>query len=190
MHKGLPIIAFASQAEWEGWLEIEHENSPGLWLKLAKKDSGIASPTYAEALDVALCYGWIDGQKASFDESFWLQRFTSRRAKSKWSQRNCARAEELIELGLMQAAGLREIESAKQDGRWDAAYEPQSAAQVPDDLQSKLDENPQAQAFFDTLDSRNRYAILYRIQDAKRPETRARRIEQFVAMLSEGKAIY
>lgn len=146
--------------------------------------------TYAEALDVALCYGWIDSQKAGFDETYFLQRFTPRRTRSKWSKVNCQRAEELIRGGEMQPAGLREVERAKADGRWDAAYESQSTATVPDDLQAALDGNPRAREFFATLDSANRYAILYRIQDAKRPETRVQRIEKYVAMLSEGKKLH
>ncbi|MCO6452860.1 MAG: YdeI/OmpD-associated family protein [Caldilineales bacterium] len=189
-YKGLPVIHFNSENEWERWLEAEHAQAQGLWLKLAKKDSGIPTVSYAEAVDVALCFGWIDGQKAAFDESYWLQRFTPRRSRSKWSQKNRARAEELMALGRMRAPGLRVIEAAKADGRWEAAYEPQSVAQIPADLQQALDENPNAKAFFEQLDSRNRYAILYRIQEAKRAETRARRIEQFVAMLSEGRTLY
>ena len=157
---------------------------------MAKKATGIPTVTYAEALDVALCYGWIDGQRKRVDEQWFIQRFTPRRARSNWSKVNRDKVERLIADGKMQPAGLREIERAKEDGRWDAAYDSPSAATVPDDLQQALDANPAAAAFFATLNSQNRFAILYRVQDAKRPETRARRIETFVAMLAEGKSVY
>ena len=186
----LPIIPFATPESWQTWLAEHHATSPGLWLKLAKKATGIPSITYDEALDSALCYGWIDGQKGSYDEQFWLQRFTPRRPKSKWSKRNREIVARLVEEGKMQPAGLREVELAQQDGRWQAAYDSQANAAVPDDLQAMLDKNPKAQAFFNQLNSVNRYAILYRIHDAKRPETRARRIEKFVAMLNEHKKLY
>ena len=186
----LPIIPFASRDSWEAWLAKHHAASGGLWLKIAKKGSGIETITYAEALEVALCYGWIDGQKASFDDNYWLQRFTPRRPRSKWSKVNREKATELIEKGEMKPAGLREVERARADGRWDAAYDAQSTATVPDDLRRELEKNERAREFFATLDSRNRYAILYQIQDAKKPETRARRIEKYVAMLSERKKIY
>jgi uncharacterized protein YdeI (YjbR/CyaY-like superfamily) len=186
----LPIIPFASRGALEAWLEWHHTTSGGLWLKIARKGSGIESVSYAQALEVALCYGWIDGQKASFDDHYWLQRFTPRRPRSKWSKVNRRKAIELIEAGEMRPAGLREVERAKADGRWDAAYDAQSAATVPDDLRRELENNGAAREFFATLDSRNRYAILYRIQDAKRPQTRARRIEMYVAMLSEQKKPY
>ena len=161
-----------------------------MWLKIAKKGSGIETVSYAEALEAALCYGWIDGQKASFDENYWLQRFTPRKPKSKWSKVNRQKATELIERGEMKAAGLREVERAKVDGRWEAAYDAQSTATVPDDLRRELENNDKAREFFATLDSRNRYAILYQIQDAKRPETRARRIAKYVALLTEQKKLY
>lgn len=186
----LPIIAFASQQEWEAWLAAQPATSRGLWLKIAKKDAGVETVSYAEALESALCYGWIDGQRAAHDERFFLTRFTPRGRKSKWSQINRAKATELLRQGRMTPAGVAQVEQARQDGRWDAAYEAQSAATVPADLQRALDEHPAAQAFFATLDSRNRYAILYRLQDAKRPETRARRIAQYVAMLDEQKKLY
>ena len=186
----LPIVPFASRYAWEAWLEDHHATSGGLWLKIAKKGSGIETVSYAQALDVALCYGWIDGQKASFDEDYWLQRFTPRRARSKWSKVNRRKATELIEAGKMKPTGLWEVERAKQDGRWDAAYDAQSTATVPDDLRRELENNEPAREFFATLDSGNRYAILYQIQDAKKPETRARRIEKYAAMLSEQKKIY
>jgi uncharacterized protein YdeI (YjbR/CyaY-like superfamily) len=186
----LPIIAFASQAEWEAWLAAQPATSRGLWLKIAKKDAGVDTVSYAEALESALCYGWIDGQRAAHDERFFLTRFTPRGRKSKWSQINRAKATELLRQGRMTPAGVAQVEQARQDGRWDAAYEAQSAATVPADLQRALDEHPAARAFFATLDSRNRYAILYRLQDARKPETRARRIAQYVAMLDEQKKIY
>lgn len=186
----LPVISFASRDAWEAWLAEHHTASTGLWLKIAKKGSGIDTISYAEALDVALCYGWIDGRKNRFDDDFWLQRLTARKPRSKWSKVNCGKATELIEKGEMKPAGLREVEQAKTDGRWEAAYEAQSTATVPDDLRRELEKNDRAREFFSTLDSRNRYAILYRIQDAKKPETRVRRLEQYVAMLSKQKKIY
>lgn len=186
----LPILPFASRGAWEAWLEEHHASSDGLWLKIAKKASGIETVTYAEALDAALCYGWIDGQANKFDGNYYLQRFTPRRPRSKWSQVNREKVAKLIEEGRMKPAGLREIERAKADGRWDAAYEPQSRATIPEDLRDALAKNDEARAFFETLNSTNRYAILYQIQDAKRPETRVRRIEKYVAMLAEGKKLY
>ena len=186
----LPVMPFASRDAWAAWLEEQHAASDGLWLKFAKKGSGLDSVTYAEAVEVALCYGWIDGQARKFDEDYYLQRFTPRRARSRWSKINRQKATELIESGEMKPAGLREVERARADGRWDAAYDAPSTAQVPDDLLRELEKNQPAREFFETLDGRNRYAILYQIQDAKRPETRARRIEKYVAMLSEGKKIY
>ncbi|NUW31597.1 YdeI/OmpD-associated family protein [Nonomuraea sp. SMC257] len=184
------MLAFPSQAAFENWLEAEHEAVPGLWLKIAKKESGIASVSYAEALDVALCFGWIDGQKRTFDAEHWLQRFTPRTARSRWSQVNRVRADELVAAGMMRRAGLAQIEAARADGRWEAAYAPQKTAEVPDDLRAALDADPAAAAFFATLDSRNRFAILHRVGDAKKAATRAARIEKFVAMLRENKKIY
>jgi uncharacterized protein YdeI (YjbR/CyaY-like superfamily) len=186
----LPIVPFVSREAWEAWLEEGHASSDGVWLKIARKGSGIESVTFAEALDVALCYGWIDSQRAGFDERFYLQRFTPRKPRSKWSQVNREKVAGLIAEGRMKPAGFREVERAKSDGRWDAAYEPQSTATVPDDLRVELEKNEGAREFFETLDSRNRYAILHRIQDAKRPETRARRIAKYVAMLAEDEKLY
>ena len=188
--QGLPIIPFASAPAWEEWLDGHHAASGGLWLKIAKKGSGIETVTYAEALDIALSYGWIDGQKASFDDTYWLQKFTRRGPRSGWSKVNRAKALTLIESGRMKPAGLTAVEKAKADGRWDRAYDSQSTATVPDDLQRELDRNPDAAAFFATLDGTNRYAVLYRIQNARRPETRARRIETFVEMLAQGETLY
>jgi uncharacterized protein YdeI (YjbR/CyaY-like superfamily) len=181
----LPILSVASRDAWEAWLTEQHTTSSGVWLTLAKKSSGIASVSYADALDVALCYGWIDSRKNTLDDDYWLQRFTPRTPRSTWSKVNCRRATELIETGAMQPAGLRQVEQARADGRWAAAYDGQSTATVPDDLRRALEQNDQARAFFATLDSRNRYALLYRIQEAKKPATRAQRIATYVAMLSE-----
>lgn len=186
----LPILQFERQKDWVVWLEKNHATSTGVWLKLARKASGIQSVTYDEALEVALCYGWIDGQRKSHDETSFLQRFTPRGPKSIWSKINTEKAQRLIESGRMKPAGLKAIESAKQDGRWDAAYAPQSKAAVPDDLQVELDRSAKAKAFFATLDSRNRYAILHRIHTAKKAETRAKRIEQFIRMLENKEKIY
>ncbi|MFF2845999.1 YdeI family protein [Streptomyces sp. NPDC058001] len=184
------IISFETAEAFEVWLGEHHAASPGMWLKLRKKGPGITALDYAQALDVALCYGWIDGQKAKFDEEWWLQRFTPRRATSKWSKINRDKVAALIEQGRMRPAGLAEIERAKADGRWEAAYDGPRTASVPDDLAAALQDNPAAATFFETLDRQNRYAILYRIQDAKRPETRARRITKYVEMLAEGKKLY
>jgi uncharacterized protein YdeI (YjbR/CyaY-like superfamily) len=186
----LPIHPFASAAEMEGWLEANHASSEGIWLKIAKKGSGIASVTYAEALELALCFGWIDSQKRGFDEQYFLQRFTPRRPAGKWSQINREKAEALIAAGAMRPAGLAEVEAAKADGRWDAAYAGQRTAKVPDDLQRELDRNKAARDFFAGLDSANRYAILYRLEDAKKPETRERRLRKFVAMLERREKIH
>jgi uncharacterized protein YdeI (YjbR/CyaY-like superfamily) len=171
-------------------LAVEHVTSTGLWLKLAKKGCPDPSVSYAEALDVALCFGWIDGQKRPVDDQYWLQRFTPRKPRSKWSKINCAKVDALVAAGRMRPAGLREVEQAKADGRWEAAYAGQGTATVPEDLQRALDQDEKAAEFFATLDSGNRYAILYRIQEAKRPETRARRIEKFVAMLRARETVH
>jgi uncharacterized protein YdeI (YjbR/CyaY-like superfamily) len=186
----LPVVGFATRAEWAAWLAAEHAASAGVWLRIARKDVGAESVSYSDALDVALCHGWIDGQKDRLDERFWLQRFTPRKPRSRWSKRNRERAEALIAGGEMAAAGMAEIERARADGRWDAAYDSHSTATVPDDLQAELAGNAAAREFFEGLDSANRYAILYRIQEARRPETRARRIAKYVAMLSEGRKIH
>ena len=187
---GLPVLAFASMAEWETWLEAQPTTSKGVWLKLAKAASGILSVSKQEAIDGALCQGWIDGQLDKFDANHWLIRFTPRRPDGRWSQDNRERALALIELGRMRPAGMRAIEQAKRAGRWEAAYASQRKATVPEDLQSGLDRNPRAKRHFDQLDSRNRYAILYRVQDAKKPDTRAQRIEKYVTMLARGETIY
>jgi uncharacterized protein YdeI (YjbR/CyaY-like superfamily) len=186
----LPQLAFASGAEWEAWLEQHHADSDGVAVKIAKKGSGIATVAYPEVLDIALCFGWIDGRRNALDERFFLQRFGPRRARSRWSKINRDKAEALIAAGRMRPAGLAEVERAKADGRWDAAYDGQRAMSVPEDLQRELDARPEAAAFFAGLSSQNRYAILYRLHDAKRPETRARRLEKFVAMLEAGETIH
>jgi uncharacterized protein YdeI (YjbR/CyaY-like superfamily) len=191
--KGLPILAFADAAALEAWLGGQPPDSPGMWLKLAKKGSGVAgvaSVSKAEAVDAALCHGWIDGQLDTYDERHWLIRFTPRRARSKWSQVNRERAEALIGEGRMRSAGLAQMEAAKADGRWGEAYAPQSRAEVPPDLQAALDASPEAAAFFATLKGANRYANLYRIGAAKKPETRARKIAEFAAMLARGETVH
>jgi uncharacterized protein YdeI (YjbR/CyaY-like superfamily) len=185
----LPILEFADRAAWQGWLESTHDTSSGVWIKIAKKASGIPTVTHAEALEDALCYGWIDGQRAPHDHTHFLQRFTPRRRRSRWSEINRDKAVELIEQGRMKPAGLAQVEAARQDGRWNAAYRPQSTATVPEDFQRALDENPAAREFFETLTGVRRYSFLYRIGEAKRPETRARRISQFVALLAEGRTL-
>lgn len=186
----LPIQSFASKTKWAEWLAKQHDKSAGVWLKLAKKDSGIPSVTYDEALDVALCYGWIDGQKKGFDDEHWLQKFTPRGPKSIWSKINTEKAERLIAAGEMKPAGLKAIEAARQDGRWDAAYSSQRNMSVPEDFQAALDKNKKAKIFFTTLNSANRYAILFRIQTAKKAETRAKRIQQFIQMLERGEKLH
>ncbi|HEY0392601.1 MAG TPA: YdeI/OmpD-associated family protein [Solirubrobacterales bacterium] len=186
----LPILLFASPLDFEAWLEENHASSAGLWLKIAKKGSGVESVSYAQALELALCFGWIDSQKRGFDAQHFLQRFTPRRPRGKWSLINREKAEALLAAGTMRPAGLAEVEAAKADGRWQAAYAGQRAAEVPEDLQRELDRNDSARAFFATLDSANRYAILYRLQEAKKPETRERRLRKFIAMLERGEKIH
>jgi len=186
----LPTLPFASKKKWADWLAKQHDKSAGVWLKIAKKDSEIPSVTYDEALDVALCYGWIDGQKKAFDDKYWLQKFTPRGPKSIWSKINTEKVERLIASGEMKPAGLKAIELAKQDGRWDAAYASQKNISVPEDFQAALDDNKKAKAFFTTLNSVNRYAILFRIHNVKKPETRVQRIQQFVEMLERNEKIY
>ena len=186
----LPTLPSANKKKWADWLARQHDKSTGVWLQIAKKDAGIPSVTYEEALDVALCYGWIDGQKKGFDDKYWLQKFTPRTAKSIWSKINTEKAERLIASGEMKPAGLQAIEAAKQDGRWDAAYASQKNISVPEDFQTTLDKNIIAKKFFATLNSVNRYAILFRIHNAKKPEMRARKIQQFIEMLERNEKIY
>ncbi|GCF10218.1 YdeI/OmpD-associated family protein [Dictyobacter arantiisoli] len=189
-HEELAIKEFTTQQDWETWLAEHYADPTGIWLKIAKKGTGILSISYAEALEGALCYGWIDGQKAAFNEQYWLQKFTPRRAKSIWSQINCDKVDALIKAGRIHPAGLHQVERAKEDGRWEAAYASQSKATVPDDLQEALDKSPQARDFFLTLNSVNRYAILFRVQTARKAETRATRIQKFVEMLARGEKLY
>ena len=186
----LPVVAFKSQEAWHAWLASHAADSKGLWLKLAKKSAGIASVSKPEAVDTALCFGWIDGQLDSFDDKYSLVRFTPRRQASKWSEKNRTRALQLIEIGRMLPAGRQEIERAQKDGRWGVAYAPQSTAEVPDDLRAALAKNKKAGKFFETLNGANRYAILYRVHNARKAETRAARIEKFVAMLAAGETIH
>jgi uncharacterized protein YdeI (YjbR/CyaY-like superfamily) len=185
-----PLLLFESASDWEAWLKENHENSAGVRLQIAKKGSGHTSVTYAEALDVALCYGWIDGQKLPMDDKFFIQKFTPRRAKSIWSKVNTEKVEQLIKQGRMQPAGIKQIEAAKADGRWDAAYASQKNMEIPEDFQAELDNHPEAKAFFDTLNKTNRFAIYFRITTAKKPETRRARIEKFIEMLTRHEKIY
>ncbi|URK88266.1 YdeI/OmpD-associated family protein [Rhizobium sp. RCAM05350] len=186
----LPTLAFADAAEWESWLASQPLSANGLWVKFAKKASGVPTVSKPDAIDAALCHGWIDGQLKPFDENYWLIRFTPRRPKSKWSAVNCKRVEALIVAGRMRPAGLVEIERAKADGRWEVAYQSQSTITVPADLQQALDGNESAKFLFNTLDSANRYAVLYRVHTATKPETRERMIERLVAMLARGETIH
>ncbi|HWE61427.1 MAG TPA: YdeI/OmpD-associated family protein [Chloroflexota bacterium] len=186
----VPVLLCESPQQWEAWLDEHHTQSQGVWLKLAKKAAGMASVSYADALDVALCYGWIDGQKKPYDDRYWLQKFTPRRPRSVWSRVNTQRADQLIESGRMRPAGLRAVEAARQDGRWEAAYAAQSRMTVPDDFLAALASQPQARAFFETLNKVNRYAICYRIETARKPETRRARIEKFIAMLANHETPY
>jgi uncharacterized protein YdeI (YjbR/CyaY-like superfamily) len=184
-----PTLTFKTQAEWESWLERNGSDAKGVWLRLAKKTAGQPTVSYAEAVETALCHGWVDGQKQAESEDYWLQRFTPRTAKSIWSKINKGKAETLISAGRMRPSGLREIEQAKRDGRWDSAYSPASKSTVPDDFQQALDANKKAKGFFATLDSQNRFSILFRIQNVKKAETRARKIAQFVDMLARGEKL-
>lgn len=185
-----PILLFADAAAWAAWLAEHHASAAGVWLRLAKKGAPLASVTYAGALDVALCYGWIDGQKKSHDAASWLQKFTPRGPKSLWSKVNREKAEAFIANGRMRPAGLAAVEVARRNGQWERAYDSSSRATVPDDLQAALDAHPKAKAFFDTLSGANRYAILWRVQTAARAETRARRIAEFIAMLERHETVH
>jgi uncharacterized protein YdeI (YjbR/CyaY-like superfamily) len=186
----LEVLGFENQKTWAAWLNKNGKTSSGLWLKLAKKGAGLKSLTYDEALEAALCHGWIDGQKKGFDETAWLQKFTPRSPKSIWSKINREKAEALIASSKMKSAGLRAVEAAKADGRWDAAYASQRTAGLPADFQAALDASPQAKAFFATVNGANRYAFLYRIHTAKKPETRMKRIAQFIAMLERHETLH
>ena len=186
----LPVRRFASRAAWEKWLRANHDRSPGMWIELAKKDSGVDSVSRADALEVALCYGWIDSQSMTVDEKRYRQRFTPRRSRSKWSKINCAAVERLHAEGRLAPVGIREMEAAKGDGRWEAAYDSPRTIAVPHDLEARLAKNARARRAFEKLDSQNRYAILYRLHHAKRADTRQRRLDQFVAMLEAGRTIH
>ena len=185
----LPIVEAADQQAWRAWLEANHASPSGVWLKFAKKGSPTPSVSYGEAIEEALCYGWIDGQVRAHDEHFYLQRFTPRRPRSKWSQINREKATRLLADGRMRPAGLAQIDAARADGRWDAAYPGQSAASVPDDLQQALDQNPEARAFFETLTGSTRYAFLYRLHHVVKPASRAKRIADYIELLSAGKTL-
>jgi uncharacterized protein YdeI (YjbR/CyaY-like superfamily) len=184
-----PVLFFATADDLDAWIDEHGEESDGIWLKFAKKDSGIDSVVYAEAVEIALSHGWIDGQAKRLDDHHYLQRFTPRRPRSKWSKINREKAERLIAEGRMRPAGLREVERAKEDGRWDDAYDSPSTATVPDDFQAALDAEPAAAEFFASLGSTKRYSFLYRITDAKRPETRAKRIAEYVELLARGETL-
>ena len=186
---GLPVVSFATVPDCEAWFAEHGEDQRGIWLKIGRTGAA-TTVTYAEALEVALCHGWIDGQKRGYDDTHWLQRFTPRGPRSKWSQVNRGKAEALITAGRMQPAGRAQVDAAKADGRWAAAYAGQRTATVPDDLAAALAKDPEAKAFFETLTGANRYAILYRVDDAKKPETRAARIEKFVAMCHNHETIH
>jgi uncharacterized protein YdeI (YjbR/CyaY-like superfamily) len=186
----LPVKLFKEIKDWAAWLDKNHAASSGLWLRIAKKAAELKSVSYADALEEALCYGWIDGQKRPYDGSSWLQKFTPRGARSIWSAINREKAGELIRSGRMKPAGLKAIERARENGQWASAYDSQSKITPPDDLQAELDKHPKAKAFFITLDSANRYAILFRLQTAKRPETRAKRLQQFIAMLEKHEKLH
>jgi uncharacterized protein YdeI (YjbR/CyaY-like superfamily) len=187
---GDPVRFFATQDAWAVWLEKNHRSSTGLWLRLAKKGSGLRSVTYAEALQAALCYGWIDGQKRGESDEAWLQRFLPRSTKSIWSKINREKADALIATGQMKAAGLEAVECARKDGRWKAAYDSPKGAKVPEDFKAALDKNPRAREFFLSIDGANRYAVLFRIQTVKKVETRARKIREFVEMLERNETIH
>jgi uncharacterized protein YdeI (YjbR/CyaY-like superfamily) len=185
-----PVLSFRTRRAWVTWLEKHHGEPDGVWMKIAKKGTGVKTVDHPEALEAAICFGWIDGQRRAHDDTFFLQRFTPRRPRSRWSKINRDKATALIKSGDMRPAGLAEVEAAKADGRWKAAYDSHRTATVPPDLEKALDANRKAKQFFATLTSQNRYAILYRIDEAKRPETRARRISMYVEMLAEGKTLY
>lgn len=185
-----PIISLESQEEWEQWLADNHASSDGVWLQFFKKASGKKTITYAEAIDEALCYGWIDGQSKSYDDESWLQKFTPRRARSIWSKVNIQKVERLIEAGKMKPAGLNQIEAAKLDGRWERAYDSPSNATVPEDFLRELDKDEKAKAFFETLNKTNTYAIIFRLQTAKKPETREKRMKAILEMLAKGEKFY
>lgn len=185
----LPIVECACADDWERWLQDHHADVPGVWLKLAKRGSPVATVTHAQALELAICFGWIDGQLRPLDESFYLRRFTPRGPRSRWSQVNRSAAERLMAEGRMRAAGAAQVRAAQADGRWAAAYEPQRQATIPDDLQRALEAEPAAQEFFATLTGSRRYAFLYRLHHVKSPDARARRIARYIELLREGRTL-
>lgn len=188
--KDLPVLLFKTQQEWAHWLEKNHTQTDGIWLHMYKKDAGLPSIDYAQALEEALCYGWIDGMAKSYDETSFIRKFTPRRAKSMWSERNTKHIERLIAAGKMKPAGILEVEKAKADGRWEKAYAAWSDASVPEDFLAALKKNKKAKTFFDTLSKQNLYAIYFRLQNAKKPETRAKRIVTFIQMLERGEKFH
>ena len=185
----LPILECAGDPDWRDWLSENHAASAGVWLKFARKDAAVTTVDHAQALATAICFGWIDGQTRRWDDRFWLQRFTPRTVRSKWSQVNRAAAEQLIADGLMHEAGLAQVQAARADGRWDVAYEPQSRATVPDDLAAALEAEPAAREFFATLTGRRRYAFLYRLHHVTAPDARARRIASYIELLREARTL-
>jgi uncharacterized protein YdeI (YjbR/CyaY-like superfamily) len=184
------IFHFESQQDWANWLEVNYDKSPGIWLRIGKKNTGIKSVTHPEALETAICYGWIDAIRKSYDAQTWLQRFTPRKPGSKWSTINREKAIKLIDSGLMLPSGLATVNLAQENGSWERAYEPQSTINVPQDFKEELNKNKAARLFFETLDSRNRYAILHRIQTAVKVETRQKKIAKFIDMLEANQKIY
>jgi uncharacterized protein YdeI (YjbR/CyaY-like superfamily) len=186
----LPVLTFDTQEAWRAWLEAHHDSSSGVWLRIAKRGAAEATVSYEDAVTVGLCFGWIDGQKRKLDEVAWLQKFTPRGPRSLWSRRNREKAEGLMRSGAMRPAGLREVERARADGRWEAAYDSPRTAEVPDDLQAELDSHPTAKAFFEDLDAANRYAILWRLQTARKPQTRERRLSEFIEMLERREKLH
>lgn len=190
MRQQLRIMQFKSSGSYRSWLKENHKKSSGIWIKIFKKDSNEISISYAEALDQSLCFGWIDGQKQKYDDHSWLQKFTPRRSKSSWSKVNVQHAERLIKSGEMTPAGLAVIEAAKSDGRWTKAYDSPGSAKVPDDFLKALENNKKAKTFFETLDKRNVYSIVYRLQTAKKPETREKRMKLILEMLKKGRKFH
>jgi uncharacterized protein YdeI (YjbR/CyaY-like superfamily) len=188
--RDLPILELPDRAAWDEWLARNHDTSAGVWLKFAKKGAAVSTLTHSEALEEAIRYGWIDGQVRPYDEHFWLMRFTARRPRSKWSQRNRQKALELIEQGRMHPAGLAQVQAAQRDGRWDRAYAAQSAATVPPDFQEALERHPEAKAFFETLTGARRYAFLYRLHHVTKPENRTKRIAAYIALLNDGRTLH
>jgi uncharacterized protein YdeI (YjbR/CyaY-like superfamily) len=186
----LPVKEFKTQAAWEKWLEKNHDRSQGVWMRFYKKASGVKSMNYDQALDGALCYGWIDGQTNKYDDDSWVQRFTPRRARSLWSKRNIGHVDRLTKAGKMRAAGQAQIDAAKADGRWDIAYDSHSTMEIPEDFLKALGKNKKALAFFESLNKNNKFSIAYRLQTAKKPETREKRMKQILEMMKNGEKFH